>query len=268
MGTHPSAPSRLMQTTKTLLDHIRSDPNRFLTPEIAKKFNQDLPFLFKVLSVNKALSIQAHPDKQLAEQLHRKSPQLYKDDNHKPEMAVALTPFEGLCGFRALEELAVNLGLFPELASVIGEQVSSEFIEYVRNFTIRRRLSSVAAAATKTTTTTTTSAGEEERNDSMDRLALRRLFTALMTAEVELVGKQLKLLVDRLLVSQQQSATVDAVGADEGRLLVRLYKQYPGDVGCFCALLLNHVCLQPGEAMFLAANEPHAYLSGGIIAIT
>ena len=57
----------------------------------------------QVLSVAKALSIQAHPDKALAERLHAEQPQHYKDDNHKPEMALALTPFEALCSFVPLE---------------------------------------------------------------------------------------------------------------------------------------------------------------------
>ncbi len=52
-----------------------------------------------MLSVAKALSIQAHPDKELAKHLHTSYPQIYKDGNHKPEMALALTPFEALCGF-------------------------------------------------------------------------------------------------------------------------------------------------------------------------
>jgi len=49
-----------------------------------------------------------------------------------------------------------------------------------------------------------------------------------------------------------------------GELVLRLNSQFPGDVGCFCAYFLNHVTLQPGEAMFLGPNLPHAYLSGGM----
>ncbi len=45
--------------------------------------------------------------------------------------------------------------------------------------------------------------------------------------------------------------------------MLRLSEQFPGDVGCFCVYFLNHMRLQPGEAMFLEANLPHAYLSGG-----
>ena len=78
----------------------------------------------QVLSVGKALSIQAHPDLPHAQQLHKERPevitatlfvsnnllcreslQVYKDPNHKPEIAIALTDFEGLCGFRPLQEI-------------------------------------------------------------------------------------------------------------------------------------------------------------------
>lgn len=51
----------------------------------------------------KALSIQAHPDKELARMLHKMRPNVYKDPNHKPEMAIALTEFKALCGFIAVE---------------------------------------------------------------------------------------------------------------------------------------------------------------------
>ena len=41
-----------------------------------------------------------------AEKLHKERPDLYKDSNHKPELAIALTPFKGLCGFRPIAEVA------------------------------------------------------------------------------------------------------------------------------------------------------------------
>ena len=44
---------------------------------------------------------------------------------------------------------------------------------------------------------------------------------------------------------------------------LRLYSQFPGDVGCFCVYFLNFIRLLPGEAIFLNANMPHAYLFGG-----
>jgi mannose-6-phosphate isomerase len=57
-----------------------------LSESVSSKYEGDLPFLFKVLSIGKALSIQAHPDKALAKELFEKFPNIYKDPNHKPEM--------------------------------------------------------------------------------------------------------------------------------------------------------------------------------------
>ena len=82
--------------------------------------NGRLPFLFKVLSVSTSLSIQIHPEKSVAERLHREFPLVYKDDNHKPEMAIALTPFEALVGFRPSRQIAHFAATLPELAELMG----------------------------------------------------------------------------------------------------------------------------------------------------
>ena len=99
----------------------------------------ELPFLLKVLSVGTALSIQAHPDKVLAKELNAKFPTIYKginlllfrlqyhypviaDDNHKPEMALAITKFEALCGFRNEAEILANVQLYPEFIDIIGDR--------------------------------------------------------------------------------------------------------------------------------------------------
>lgn len=76
MGTHPSLPSKDLQTQRTLLDLVQ-DNKALMSPEIAKRYGGKLPFLFKVLSIRKALSIQAHPNKKLAERLHAKDPKNY-----------------------------------------------------------------------------------------------------------------------------------------------------------------------------------------------
>ena len=76
MGTHPSLPSKDLESQRTLLD-LMQDNQALLSTDIAERYENKLPFLFKVLSINKALSIQAHPNKQLAEQLHAKDPKNY-----------------------------------------------------------------------------------------------------------------------------------------------------------------------------------------------
>lgn len=50
-----------------------------------------------------------------------------------------------------------------------------------------------------------------------------------------------------------------------GELLLQLHQQYPGDIGCFAIYFLNLLTLKPGEAMFLEANVPHAYLKGDCV---
>lgn len=76
MGTHPSLPSKDTETQRTLLDLVQ-DNQALLSTEIFERYGGKLPFLFKVLSIRKALSIQAHPNKKLAEQLHAQDPQNY-----------------------------------------------------------------------------------------------------------------------------------------------------------------------------------------------
>ncbi|CAG8535970.1 17530_t:CDS:2 [Acaulospora colombiana] len=232
MGTHPNGPSVLAgQPTVYLKDIIKSNPE-VLTSEIAKIYG-DLPFLFKVLSVNKALSIQAHPDKVLGKKLFEKFPNLYKDPNHKPEMAVAITRFEALCGFRPLEEILSFLSKYPEFRELVGSDISSHFIQTVT--------------------------GKEDSNVHenilSNKTALRQLFAAVMTADADIVTFQVKKLISRLESS-------DILVGSVQELLIRLNEQFPGDVGIFCVLMLNHVILEPSQAIFLGANEPHAYLSG------
>lgn len=76
MGTHPSNPSKDIATGRTLLDLV-SENKALLSHDVADQYGSKLPFLFKVLSIQKALSIQAHPDKKLAEKLHKEDPKNY-----------------------------------------------------------------------------------------------------------------------------------------------------------------------------------------------
>lgn len=78
MGTHPTLPSRVVSDNQALSDYIHKNPQ--LLGENVRKYyaSDDLPFLFKVLAVGKALSIQAHPDKELGKKLHKDRPDVYK----------------------------------------------------------------------------------------------------------------------------------------------------------------------------------------------
>lgn len=84
------------------------------------------------------------------------------------------------------------------------------------------------------------------------------MFTALMKADEKLVREQVEKLLERV-----QGA--EGIEKEEKELIMTLNKDFPGDVGIFCTFVLNIVRLKPGEAVFLKANEPHAYLDGDIM---
>ena len=130
LGAHPGDPSTVTGpdgpvSPATL---IAEDPKGQLGADVAGEFGTRLPYLMKVLAAAAPLSLQAHPDADYArmafaaQEADPGAPRNYTDPYHKPEMLVALTPFEALCGFRApdvsaavLEEL--NL---PALAPVVA----------------------------------------------------------------------------------------------------------------------------------------------------
>lgn len=234
MGTHPSGPSQVLEEGGggggkfvLLREWLAANPSA-LGEKVQAKWGGELPFLFKVLSVAKALSIQAHPDKALAEKLHASQPQHYKDANHKPEMTLAVTPFEALCEFVTSKELENSFAAVPELREAVGEAAAG----------------AVAAATT-------------DGGDGKD--AFRAAFTSLMTADKAAVEGCLSKLVARL---EAKAARGEAALSPREALVLRLQRQYPGDVGVLASFFLNHLTLAPGEAVALRANEPHAYLAG------
>ncbi|MGW8666677.1 mannose-6-phosphate isomerase, class I [Streptomyces niveus] len=120
MGAHPGAPSRINRAT-TPLDHplsdlIAADPEAELGAPTVKKFGPRLPFLLKILAAGAPLSLQVHPNLAQAKEGYEAEERQgvpidaphrnYKDANHKPELICALTPFDGLCGFRDPAETA------------------------------------------------------------------------------------------------------------------------------------------------------------------
>ncbi|KAJ7132225.1 mannose-6-phosphate isomerase [Mycena epipterygia] len=237
MGTHPKSPSHVLESNAVLAEHLAAHPE-LIGKRVAGRFdaaNGNLPFLFKVLAIEKALSIQTHPDKQTAEVLFAQQPDIYKDANHKPEMALALTPFAALCGFLPLPTIATYLRTTAELTALIPPSIIAHFL---------------------------VNASSANPTGPAEKAALKNLFAALMTADEGLVKTQLGLLVARYKAG---GAKVEGESQDLVQLVLRLDSQFPGDIGIFCAFLLNYVHLKPGEAIFLGAGEPHAYISGDIM---
>lgn len=241
MGTHPSNPSRDLTTGRTLLE-LCGENEILLSKTIAEKYGAKLPFLFKVLSVNKALSIQAHPNKKLAEQLHARDPKNYPDDNHKPEMAIAITPFEGLCGFRPLAEITHFLNSVPSFKKLVGADNAT----------------ALASAAND---------GAEGVTEGK-KAALKKAFAGLMSSSAEDIAAAVKEVVAQV-EAEGSSFAAGGVPSTSGETLAelvpRLNSQFTDDIGLFVLFFLNFVKLEAGEALFLVADDIHAYVSGDII---
>ncbi|MHC3388751.1 mannose-6-phosphate isomerase, class I [Streptomyces lavendulocolor] len=232
MGAHPAAPSRVVRDGGTLpLDRvIAADPARELGPTGLRRFGPRLPFLLKLLAADAPLSLQVHPDLAQAaagfavenamgvplDAPHRN----YRDGNHKPEMIVALTPFEGLCGFRTprrcadlLDRLEVP-GLRPFAATLRGARD--------------------------------------------DEAALREVFTAFLSPPRGLVAE----VAGALAREAVREAERDGPHRRDLGAFLAVARAYPGDPGVLPALMLRHFVLAPGQALYLGAGVPHAYLSG------
>jgi mannose-6-phosphate isomerase len=220
MGTHPSGPAKVSSST-FLLDVLKQH-NEIIGVVPDGYAVDDLPFLFKVLSIQTALSIQAHPDKSRAVSLNARFPDLYKDPNHKPEMVIALSDFECLSGFRTQQEI---LQLFQEYP---------EFEELVKANGFSPSHAQLAE-------------GE----------FLRHLFLAYMRSEAAIVAQLLQSMVQRLRLDSDRSSLTE--------LLLRLYEQYPDDIGVFAPLVLNFLNLKSGDSFFIGPNVPHAYISGDCV---
>ncbi|KEF59574.1 phosphomannose isomerase type I [Exophiala aquamarina CBS 119918] len=113
MGTYPELPSYCLETGRKLGDVLDENKERLIGKNVMKRFGSVLPFLPKILSIAKALPLQIHPNKDLAQRLHEKDPDNFPDSNHKPEIAIALGRFEAFVGFKPLNEIEELIKLNP-----------------------------------------------------------------------------------------------------------------------------------------------------------
>lgn len=161
-------------------------------------------------------------------------------------MTIALTPFEGLCGFRPLAEITHFLRTIQPFREAVGAQAAEQFEEAV--------------------------GGQEDSTDPLavesNKMALRAVFTSLMKSSSEEIAAVAEKLVS---AAKETPSTFASLSADPdtppelAELVIRLNDQFPRDIGLFVLFFLNFVKMEPGEAMFLKADDIHAYISGDII---
>ena len=240
IGAHPDSPSVAQvpeDGTRSPLDAlISSDPEHFLGAESVSAFGPRLPFLAKILAAAQPLSLQVHPSleqaregfaRENADGVDAHAPNRnYKDDNHKPEMIFALTPFEALCGFRPAAE---TREVFQYIARAFPEGGGSPAL-------VQALIDDLAAAD--------------------EGAGLRQAFERLITGG-QSVAEDTALVVEALL----SRASLEPYPAELGTV-ISLNEKYPGDPGVLISLLLNRISLKPGEAVYLPAGNVHAYLHG------
>jgi len=256
MGSHPLAPSHLVRRDgerAPLPQHVAADPAGVLGSAVLDRFGERLPFLVKLLAIDTPLSLQVHPTAErartgfAAEEARGvprdASSRSYKDPFAKPELLCALTPFEALAGFRPAAEVASLLAaldiprlrdLTAALTRAAGPADLRAAFTRLLTWPLGDRaalVSEVAAAANRTL-------------DALDPAASGGPAPDRRPAEGSPAGP---------------SATVLAQTC---HWITRLAALHPRDPGAVCALLLAHVRLQPGQALFVPPGCLHAYLQG------
>jgi len=214
-GTHPQAPAGVFDSDASL----------------ESVHGNGLPYLLKLLAAARPLSIQVHPNRaQAANGFAREEEagiprddvrRCYRDPSPKPEILVALTPFDALCGFRRGDDLAAALAQAPELTSLVPHDVP--------------------------------------RTPG----ALRSFLEAYFAVSEHAVTRASIALLDRLAEEDARTPYPEDSPAAWALAAQReLFSETHPDRGLLFVFMLEFIRLQPGQAVFLPAGVPHAYLRG------
>jgi mannose-6-phosphate isomerase len=227
IGAHPLAPSMVkIENIKYSFERlVNKFPLEILGKRVAEKFGS-LPFLLKVLSAGGPLSIQAHPSKEQAKRLHLLGPQNYPDENHKPEIAIVLDQLTALVGFKDKKGILALFECYPEIVDFLSEYPDME----------------------------------KTKSETIG-LTVKMIFSKYMELAVKKPEKFEKAVLALNLRIQKKGDFNEAEN-----LYIEMLKKYgPRDVGLFSIFLLNLLHFKKGDAIFLSAGIPHAYISGNMV---
>jgi mannose-6-phosphate isomerase len=227
MGAHPKAPSHVeTEAGWERLDRlIAQQPEAILGRRSAAAFGPCLPFLFKVLAAAEPLSIQAHPDAALAA------------EGFARENRLGLAPDAPERNYRDPRHKPECLCALTPFWALYGFNRPGDIrglLERLCPDALRGEIAAFASAP--------------------DSGGLRRLFSGLISLSLDEERR-------RAVVAE---ALARAAGAGDERLewVGRIGRHYPDDIGILSPALMNVVRLEPGQALFLTAGVPHAYLQG------
>lgn len=225
MGTHSNGCSKIMINgdENFLSDFINQDRPSILTVHTQAQFGE-LPYLFKILSAGDALSIQVHPSKEQA------------------EIGFAKEELAGIPRTAANRNYK-DPNHKPELVyALTSYQAMNGFREYDEIIALFKKVNISAIQEL-------VNAFAEEPNSN----GLEAFFSAIMLLQGEVKESSIKALIEYANANKEDELF---------KLILELSTQHFGDIGLFSPLMLNVITLQPGEAMFLYACTPHAYLKG------
>jgi len=226
MGAHSKAPSWISceGQRQSLIDWIRQYPQDILGRKISARYHNKLPYLFKVLAAAKPLSIQAHPDRAQAKEGFE------RENKHNIPLDA---PMRNYKDDNHKPECICALSKFYAL---YGFRAISEIVGLM---------------------TTACPGGLSRELDQLktrpDSHGLKKFYTALMTMGP---AKQ------KWVVDEAMQNTDKIYDQNPAIWMKKLSADYPSDIGVLAPMLLNLVCLEPGQALFLPAGELHAYLAG------
>ena len=238
-----------------------------------------LPFLTKILSAARPLSIQAHPDRSQAARgfavetaghgAATGAGRNYRDPNHKPELLYALTAFRALAGFRPAAEAArllAALGL-AELRPHVRRLEAEGAAAY------RPLLAALRDRAGSDLAARVVDAARQAADDrtgtasAASAAAAAGVASAAAAASAASVASAARAAAAAAASAASAADTTEATDVDDGRRealrwIVRIAAHHPDDPLVVAPLFLRLVRLAPGEALFTGAGVPHSYLEG------
>jgi mannose-6-phosphate isomerase len=231
IGAHASAPSMLEADgrRRTLSEWIAESPEARLGSTVCEEFGGRLPFLLKILAAESPLSLQAHPSREQARVGHAREDALGIDLS---------APQRNYKDTNHKPEILCALGPFDALCGFRPVELTLHLLETLAVPSLAPVVDALQA--------------------SPHADGLKSAFTYLLTLAPETAAT----LVGQLSKACSRTAVSGAVGCEQFQWTSLLAKKHPADVGVAASLLLNHVRLQPGEALFLPAGNLHSYLAG------
>ncbi|RKF20073.1 mannose-6-phosphate isomerase, class I [Alginatibacterium sediminis] len=225
MGAHPNGCSGIVVKgipTK-LSDFIHTKPQSILGKRTADNFGE-LPYLFKVLAARTALSIQVHPSKQQA------------IDGFAKENQAGIALNASNRNYRDDNHKPELVYALTHYQAMNGFKQAHQIIDVFTSLDSKVTNGLLAAYVANQT-----------------EAGLQQFFVAMLALE----GQQKQLALSDLLTYAQSRADNEVF-----ELVSKLAQSYPNDIGAFSPLFLNVLTLKPGEAMYLDACTPHAYVEG------